>query len=178
MAAMREVRQARKAPAPEAAVDSTMPSPENPFAPPPAGRQRFMIGLLWFGSLATLAYWVVWFGVDRTWLATADTPAYYTFENAFPLADGWMAATGALGAIALQRRRPQALLWMLLAGSAALYLAGMDVLFDLENGIYRVESGGAANLAVELFINVGCFLGGIAIIRHAWKHRAYFLSLK
>jgi hypothetical protein len=141
--------------------------------------RRGMIGLLWFGSLATLAYWIVWFGVDRSWLATADTPAYYSFEDAFPIADGWMAVTGALGAIALQRRRSSALLWMLLAGSAALYLAGMDVLFDLENGIYRASSsaGGAVNVAVELFINVGCLAGGIAIIAFAWRHRAYFLSL-
>lgn len=136
-----------------------------------------MIGLLWFGALATVAYWVVWFGIDRSWLATADTPAYYTFENAFPIADAWMAATGALGALALQRNRPTALLWMLLAGSSALYLAGMDVLFDLENGIYRAANG-VGNVAVELFINVGCFLGGIAIIRFAWRSRAYFLSLK
>ncbi len=136
-----------------------------------------MVGLLWFGSLATLAYWVVWFGVDRRWLATADTPAYYTFENAFPIADAWMAVTGALGAVALQRRRASALLWMLLSGSAALYLAGMDVLFDLENGIYRSD-GGLANVGVEIFINLGCFAGGVAILRFAWRHRHHFLSLE
>ncbi len=146
--------------------------------PPSVGGRRGMIGLLWFGALATLAYWVIWFGVDRTWLATADTPAYYSFENAFPIADGWMAVTGALGAIALQRRQASALLWMLLAGSAALYLAGMDVLFDLENGIYRVSTGGAVNVAVELFINVGCLIGGMAIILFAWRYRGYFLSLE
>jgi hypothetical protein len=139
-----------------------------------------MIGLLWFGAVATFAYWIVWFGVDRSWLATADTPAYYTFENAFPIADGWMAVTGALGAVALQRRRPSALLWMLLAGSASLYLAAMDVLFDLENGIYRASSsaGGVANVAVELFINVGCLAGGVAIIVFAWRYRGHFLSLE
>lgn len=149
-------------------------------ASPSIGGVRTMIGLLWFGALATLAYWVIWFGVDRTWLATADTPAYYTFENAFPIADGWMAVTGALGAIALQKRQARALLWMLLAGSAALYLAGMDVLFDLENGIYRASSsaGGAMNVAVELFINVGCLVGGIAIVAFAWRYRGYFLSLE
>lgn len=155
---------------------ASVPAP--PLSPSQGGR-RAMIGLLWFGSLATLAYWVIWFGVDRSWLATADTPAYYTFENAFPIADGWMAVTGALAAVALQRRQAAALLWMLLAGSAALYLAGMDVLFDLENGIYRASasSGGVANVAVELFINVGCLAGGIAIIAFAWRYRAYFMSL-
>ncbi len=141
---------------------------------------RFMIGLLWFGALATLAYWVVWFGLDRSWLATADTPTYYAFENAFPVADAWMAVTAALGATALQRRRQSALLWLLCAGSASLYLAGMDILFDLENGIYRVHGGlrgNAGDVAVELFINVGCLAGGAAIVSYAWRHRRYFLAL-
>lgn len=143
--------------------------------PSRAGR-RWMIGLLWFGSLATVAYWVVWFGINRSWLATVDTPSYYAFENSFPASDAWMAVTAALGAIALQRRRASALLWMLLAGSASVYLAGMDVLFDLENGIYRL--GDAGGVAVEVFINVGCLAGGIAIIAFAWRHRRHFLSLE
>jgi hypothetical protein len=143
--------------------------------PSRAGR-RWMIGLLWFGSIATVAYWVVWFGINRSWLATVDTPSYYAFENAFPASDAWMAVTAALGAIALQRRRTSALLWMLLAGSASVYLAGMDVLFDFENGIYR--QGDAGGVAVEVFINVGCLAGGIAIIAFAWRHRRHFLSLE
>ena len=143
--------------------------------PSRAGR-RWMIGLLWFGALATVAYWVVWFGINRSWLATIDTPSYYAFENAFPGSDAWMAATAALGGVALQRRRASALLWMLLAGSASVYLAGMDVLFDLENGIYR--QGDAGGVAVEVFINVGCLAGGIAIIAFAWRHRRYFVSLE
>jgi hypothetical protein len=147
-------------------------------AEPSAIGRRLMIGLLWFAALATLAYWVVWFGVDRSWLATADTPAYEAFENAFPVADGWMAATGALGAVALHRRRGSALLWMLLAGSASVYLAGMDVLFDLENGIYRARGGAAGNVAVEIFINVGCLVGGVAVIAYAWRHRRYLTSLE
>jgi hypothetical protein len=134
-----------------------------------------MVGLLWFGALATLAYWVIWFGVDRRWLASADTPSYYAFENAFPAADAWMAVTGALGAIALQRGKASALLWMLLAGSASIYLAGMDILFDLENGLYRSPDVGS--VAVELFINMGCLTGGAAIVLFAWRNRRYFLSL-
>jgi hypothetical protein len=153
---------------------STLSSPTTTTGPSTAGR-RFMVGLLWFGSVATLAYWIIWFFVDRSWLATDDTPAYYTFENAFPAADAWMAVTGTLAAVALARRRPAALLWMLVAGSASVYLAAMDVLFDLENGIYRA-SNGIANVAVELFINVGCLTGGIAIIAFAWRHRVALQS--
>jgi hypothetical protein len=143
---------------------------------PSVGGRRFIIGLLWFASLATVAYWVIWFGVDRRWLATADTEAYYTFENAFPLADGWMAATAALAALALHRRSGAALLWMLLAASASLYLGAMDVLFDLENGIYR--HGDPGSVAVEAFINIGCLAGGVAIILFAWRHRRHWLALE
>ena len=64
---------------------------------------------------------------------------------------------------------------MLVAGSASVYLAGMDVLFDLENGIYRA-SNGIANVGVELFINVGCLWGGLAIIAFAWRHRVALQS--
>src|SRR5271170_1315551 len=121
------------------------------IGPSTAGR-RALIGVLWFGAIATAAYWVIWFGVNRSWLAAMDSAPYYAFENAFPVSDAWMALTGALGAVALQRRRSSALLWMLCAGSASLYLAGMDVLFDLENGVYR--QGDVAGVAVEAFINV------------------------
>jgi hypothetical protein len=51
----------------------------------------------------------------------------------------------------------------------------MDVLFDLENGIYRAPTG-IGNVAVELFINVGCLTGGIAIIAFAWRHRVALQS--
>jgi hypothetical protein len=142
---------------------------------PSVGGRRAMIGLLWFGSIATVAYWVVWFGINRSWLATLDTPAYYTFENAFPASDAWMAATAALGAVALQRRQATALLWMLLAGSASVYLAGMDILFDLENGVYRL--GDPGGVAVEAFINVGCLVGGLAIVAFAWRHRRHLLGI-
>jgi hypothetical protein len=141
---------------------------------PRAGERRFMIGLLWFGAVAIVAYWVIWFGVNRSWLATADTPSYYAFENAFPLSDGWVAVTGGLAAVSLQRRRPEALLWMLVAGSAIVFLGGMDVLFDLENGIY--VHGDPGNVAVEGLINFGCLAGGAAVMRFAWRYRQALLA--
>lgn len=144
-------------------------------APTVAGR-RFILGLLWFGAIATAAYWTIWFGVDRGWLATASTPSYYAFENAFPLSDAWMAVTGALAALALHRGKASALLWMLLTGSASVYLAGMDILFDLENGIY--VHADPASLVVEAFINAACLGGGAAVIRFAWRHRRHLMALR
>src|ERR1700722_7251664 len=98
----------------------------------PRGRTA-AIALAAVGSVATVAYWVIWFGVNRDWLASAHTESYYVFENAFPLADAWLALTLSLAAWALWQRRESGLLWLLLGGSAAIYLGAMDVLFDLEN---------------------------------------------
>src|SRR5215467_11533232 len=103
---------------------------------------RFILGVIIFGIVATLAYWVVWFGVDREILASAHTESYYAFENSFPIADAWMVACGILASVALVRRRASSLLWILAAGATSIYLGLLDVLFDLENGIYRSPDTG------------------------------------
>jgi nicotinamide riboside transporter PnuC len=139
---------------------------------PPGG--RFILGLLIFGVLATAAYWLVWFGVDREILASAHTGSYYAFENSFPLADAWMAVTGVLASIALVRRRASALLWCIAAGSISIYLGLLDVLFDLENGIYRsADSGG---VIVEIVINVLTLSMGLVVLLWAWRSRHALLG--
>jgi len=135
---------------------------------------RFVLGLLIFGVLATAAYWLVWFGVDREILASAHTDRYYAFENSFPLADGWMAATGVLASIALVRRRASALLWCIAAGSISIYLGLLDVLFDLENGIYRSPDTGG--VVVELVINVLTLSMGSVVLLWAWRSRRALLG--
>jgi hypothetical protein len=134
----------------------------------------FILGLLLFGVVATTAYWVVWFGIDREILASAHTPAYYAFENSFPLADAWMVFTGLAGANALVRRRPSTLLWCIAAGTNSVYLGLLDVLFDLENGIYTSPDGGA--VAVEVVINVLTLSMGAVVILWAWRQRRALMS--
>ncbi|HEV8245166.1 MAG TPA: hypothetical protein VGP93_05335 [Polyangiaceae bacterium] len=132
---------------------------------------RLVFGLLVFGFVATAAYWIVWFFVDRNLLASAHTKEYFAFENAFPAADAWMALSGLAGAIALQRRKASALFWCIAAGSTSLYLAGLDILFDLENGIYRASSGDWGAVVVELIINaLTLFMGGYVVF-WAWQRR-------
>jgi len=134
----------------------------------PRGR-GFILGVLVFGVVATIAYWVVWFGIDREILASAHTASYYAFENSFPLADAWMVLTGVAATVALARRRASALLWCLAAGTNSVYLGLLDVLFDLENGIYRSPDGGA--VAVEVCINVLTLAMGAVVIGWAWARR-------
>lgn len=126
--------------------------------------------------LAMIAYWGIWFFVNRDWLATAHTPEYYAFENAFPVADGFMTVVSLLGAIALRQRKPSAVLWMLVGGGASVYLGCMDVLFDLEHGIYLAPTGDWGGVAVEVLVNLATLLAGGWILRFAWKNRNALLG--
>ena len=135
---------------------------------------RFILGLLIFGVVATAAYWVVWFGIDRDILASAHSESYYAFENSFPLADLWMGVTGFLASIALVRRRASALLWSIAAGSISIYLGLLDVLFDLENGIYHSPDTGG--VVVEILINALTLSMGVVVVAWAWKQRRQLLD--
>lgn len=130
---------------------------------------RFILGVLIFGVVATIAYWVVWFGVDREILASAHSASYYAFENSFPIADAWLTFAGLGATIALFRRRASSLLWTIAAGSTSIYLGCLDVLFDLENGIYR--SVDTAGVVIEIVINVLTLAMGVVVLSWAWQRR-------
>jgi hypothetical protein len=139
---------------------------------------RLTIGLVVVAFVALVAYWVIWFFVNRAWLASLDTPAYYVFENAFPAADAWLGAACAFGGWALWKRRPSAVFWLLVGGSASVYLGLMDVLFDLENGVYGAPTGDWGAVATELAINAYSLGVGAWALRFGWAHRHYFLAAR
>ena len=142
-------------------------------APPPY--LGLTIGLALFAFVAMVAYWVIWFFVDRSWLASQDTASYYVFENAFPAADAWLAASCGLGAWALYKRKAIALFWLLAGGSASIYLGLMDVLFDVENGIYAAH-GNAGAIVTEVAINVATLGIGAWSLYFGWKNRRWFIA--
>jgi len=136
---------------------------------------RFILGVIIFGVLATLAYWIVWFGIDREILASAHSESYYAFENAFPVADLWMVACGIAASYALLRRRASSLVWVMAAGATSIYLGLLDVTFDMENGIYR--SADTAGACIEIAINVLTLTFGTVIMVWAWRARRELLQL-
>jgi hypothetical protein len=144
-----------------------------PATPRPRGWLLAFI-LMLFGTVSTAVYWSIWFFVDRSLIANQNTDVYFAYENAFPLADLWMASTSLAGAIALYRRHGTTLLWMLLAGSSSIYLGLMDVLFNLENGIYAVHSG--FRLVLEFGINILAFAIPTYGIVFAWRSRFQLLQ--
>ncbi len=118
-----------------------------------------------------VAYWTVWFS-HRAWVESDTTEAYVAFENAFPLADAWLGLTCVLAFIALGRRAPSALLWLIAAGSAGMYLFCMDVLYDLQNDIYGKGAGGV----IEAAINLITLAFSVVALRWAWSRRDALLT--
>ena len=133
--------------------------------------RRRVIGVLAAVIALDVAYWVAWYA-DRSMVASNHRAAYYEFENAFPLADAWLAVCCLGALLALRARSGLALLWLLMAGGAAVYLFGMDVLYDLEHGIWWSSGGGL----VELAINVLTGTVAALLLRWTWSNRAELLA--
>jgi len=92
---------------------------------------------------------------------------YLKFERAFLPADIWMAACALAGAIGLLAEQAYGLLFSLLAVSSVVFVALMDITFNIQNGFYRLVTT-SSPMKLELFANVG-FLGlGIAVIVCLW----------
>jgi hypothetical protein len=133
--------------------------------------RRTVQGMLVGAVVLDVTYWTLWFA-DRDSIASRHTQAYYDFENAFPLADAWLGAACLLALVALRRSRPTALLWLLCAGAAGLYLGCMDLLYDLENDIFTAGGGGA----FEAVIVAVTFVFAATVLSWSWRHRSELLS--
>ena len=130
-----------------------------------------VIRVLVAGAVLMVAFWTTWY-TARGLVESDTSQAYYDFENAFPLADAWVTACLVLGAAALHRRRPTALLWLLAGGGAGLFLFAIDVLYDIEHGIWWKNAGGA----VEAVINVLTLVFSVGLMRWAWRRRDALLA--
>ena len=134
------------------------------------GRRRVASALLGGATLLVL-YWAAWL-LDRTLLAADTRPAYFEFESAFFLADAWLAACLVAGARALTARRSSALLWLLAAGGAGGFLVAVDVLYNLQHGVWFASQRGLA----ELVRNLATGAGTVGLFTWTWPRRAELLA--
>ena len=133
---------------------------------------RRTVQVLLIGAIVLdVAYWSVWF-TDRRLIASENTRSYDEFENAFPLADAWLGVACLLAWWTLTTRRPSALFWLLCAGSAGVYLFAMDLLYDLEHGIFTSGGGGV----VEAGIVAMTLVFSLTALRYGWTRRSELLG--
>jgi hypothetical protein len=93
---------------------------------------------------------------------------YTAFESSFPVADGWMALCMFAAGIGLWTDKPWGAPAGLLAGSALMYLAAMDITFNVENRMYALAVTNDA-MRFEVFINASTLVLGIWTIAACWR---------
>ncbi len=113
-----------------------------------------------------VVFWTLWY-TQRSVVASETLPSYYDFENAFPLADGLLTLSLLASSWALWRGRPTSVLFGLLGAGGGFYLFGMDVLYDIEHGIWGKGAGGL----IELAINVITIVASLFFARWLWMNR-------
>lgn len=89
-----------------------------------------------------------------------------TFEAAFPVADGLLAAALFATGIAALKRSPATTFFLVAASSMGLYLGVLDTTFYLRHGLYTPLR---AEALIELAINAVCVGGGLAGLVHGWR---------
>jgi hypothetical protein len=129
--------------------------------------------IAWLLAIAGIiaAYWLGWFA-DRSLVASDHNAGYISFEQAFPLADALLLASAATAAIQLWRRHPSASMWLHVVGGAGVYLGALDILYDLQHGIYGKGAGGK----LELIINLITVLSSVGVISFGWRARQWLMG--
>jgi hypothetical protein len=127
---------------------------------------KILSALLIIGALVTAFYWWSYFtGGD---VMVLHDRWYTAFESSFPIADGWMALCMFGAGIGLWTGTSWGAKLGLLAGSALIYLAAMDITFDVENGMYALAGSNDA-MKFEVFINVTTLILGLWTILASWR---------
>jgi len=127
---------------------------------------RILSALLLLGAAVTIAYWVNYFVAGD--VRVVPDLWYSAFEDAFPVADGWMTLCLIGAGIGFWRGRRSAPFFGLMAGSALLYLAAMDITFNVERGLYALLPASGA-MVTEAIINAASLALGIATVTACWR---------
>jgi hypothetical protein len=121
--------------------------------------------LLIMSALLIICYWVDFF--LRKGVQVIQEAWYIIFQKAFPVADMWLATCALLGAIGLLTGQTYGILFSMLAASSMIFLALMDITFNVENQLYRLV-GTSSEMKLELVGNIWMLLVGVILIVCLW----------
>ena len=120
-----------------------------------------MSTLLILTAIGVVYYWSDFY--LRGSVHTIKEDWYIKFERAFPPADIWMAACALVGAIGLLLGQTYGVVFSLLAASSLVFLALMDITFNMQNRLYHLVAT-LNQMRFELFINLWTLGLGIALV--------------
>jgi len=127
---------------------------------------RILGSLLLLGAAVTIAYWVNYFVAGD--VRVVPDLWYSAFEDAFTVADAWMSLCMIGAGIGFWRGKRSAPVFGLMAGSALLYLACIDITFNVERGLYRLLPDSGA-MVTEALINVASLALGVMTVAMCWR---------
>jgi len=125
-----------------------------------------LAALLIITALVTIYYWVDFFTgkgvhvIEEEW--------YIKFEKSFPIADLWgICACSLIGAAGLLTEQSYGPFFSLLAAGSLIFLALMDITFNIQNGLYPLIAL-SNEMVFELVINLWTLVLGITLIAYLW----------
>ena len=127
---------------------------------------RALGAILILTAVVTVAYWINYF--TSADVAVVSARWYTAYESSFPVADGWLALCALLAGVGFLTGSNSAGRFGLLAGSAPLYLAAMDVTFDAENHLYPLAAQSDA-MKFEIVINLWSLILGVVTVATSWR---------
>ena len=117
--------------------------------------------LLIITGIGLIYYWLDFYLKKGVQVIQEDW--YLKFQKACSVADMWIAACAILGAAGLLTQQSYGLLFSILTGSSLIFLALLDIGFNIQNKLYRLV-GKSSEMVFEVAINVCCLLLGLILI--------------
>ena len=127
--------------------------------------------LLIMTAIFLIYYWIDFF--LRKGVQVTPEEWYIKFEKAFPVADIWAAVCALLGVVGLLTEQNFGLLFSILSASSLIFLALMDITFNVENKLYNLV-GASNEMKLELAGNIWFLSVGIVLIIYAWTKMAIY----
>ena len=122
--------------------------------------------LLIITALFTIYYWADFFITGG--VSVIEDEWYVKFEKAFVVADLWgISACSLIGAVGLLTGESYGEFFSLLAAGSLIFLALMDITFNIQNGLYPLIAL-SNQMVLELVINLWTLVLGITLIAHLW----------
>ena len=122
-------------------------------------------------TIFLIYYWIDFF--LRKGVQVTQEEWYIKFQKAFPIADVWAAICALLCGVGLLTEQNFGLLFALLAASSIIFLALMDITFNVENKLYNLVRS-SAEMKGELVGNIWFLSVGIIVIIYVWAQIVIF----
>lgn len=127
--------------------------------------------LLIITGVLMIYYWIEFF--LRKGVQVTQEDWYRKFQRAFPVANMWLAMCAFLGAIGLLTEQGYGLFFSMLAASSLIFLALMDITFNVQNKLYPLVST-SNEMKLELAGNLGFLAVGVILIAYSWTRIVLF----